>query len=327
MPRMSIITTNLTKRFGKLTAVDSVNLTVEKGEILGLLGPNGAGKTTLLSMLSVLLSPTSGTATVNGYDIVKEPLHVRQNIGMVFQSSSVDGLLTARENLMLHAMLYGMPQGIRNSRIDEVLGMVELTDRQHDKVQVYSGGMKKRLEIARGLLHRPAVLFLDEPTVGLDPQTREHIWTYVRRLAKELEMTVILTTHYMDEADLLANRIALIDHGKIIELDTPSALKKKIGGDKVSIRCGKKCSVMQLRKIKAMPFVRSILQEDGHLLLVVENAPKHIQSILKVAGQVEEVNVAPASLNDVFLKYTGHAIRDESPETDMQALGLASGRR
>lgn len=324
---MSIVTHNLTKKFGKLTAVNSVSLKVEKGEIFGLLGPNGAGKTTLLSMLAVLLAPTSGTATVNGHDITKESLAVRKEIGMVFQSASLDGLLTARENLQLHSMLYGVPQNVRNGRIDEVLEWVELSERQNDLVNTYSGGMKKRLEIARGLLHRPSVLFLDEPTVGLDPQNREHIWTYVRKLAKQEEMTIILTTHYMEEADMLANRVALIDRGKIMELDTPSALKKKIGGDKVTIKCREACSISQMKKIRAMPFVRSISQEKGHLALVVENAPKHLQPILDAAGKVDEVNVSPASLNDVFLKFTGHALREESPEDDSQAMALASTRR
>ncbi len=308
----------LTKRFGTLTAVDGVSLSIPKGQIFGLLGPNGAGKTTLLSMLAVLLTPTSGSATVCGHDIAREPLRVRENIGMVFQSTSLDSLLTARENLQLHAMLYSMPHNIREGRINEVLEMVELTDRQHDIVEHYSGGMKKRLEIARGLLHRPAVLFLDEPTLGLDPQNREHIWAYLQKLAKQEQMTVILTTHYMEEADLLCERIALIDHGHIMQLDTPAALKRRIGGDRVRLTCAQRCDAKTLRRLKSLSYVKSVKQSDGNLELVVLDAPAHLQSILRAAGQVKEVHVLPASLNDVFLKFTGHELRDSAPGDDPQ---------
>lgn len=310
--------TCLTKRYGTLTAVDGVSLSIPKGEIFGLLGPNGAGKTTLLSMLAVLLNPSDGSATVCGHDILHAPLEVRKCIGMVFQSTSLDALLSARENLQLHAMLYSMPPAIRESRMDEVLAMVELTDRQHDLVGHYSGGMKKRLEIARGLLHRPSVLFLDEPTLGLDPQTREHIWVYLKKLAKSEQMTVILTTHYMEEADLLCQRIALIDRGRIIQLDTPAALKKSIGGDRVQISCARKCDLRILKSLRALSFVKSVKRTGGQLELVVLDAPAHLQKILKLAGTVNEVRVLPASLNDVFLKYTGHEIRNEGSQDDSQ---------
>ncbi|VVB57553.1 Trehalose/maltose import ATP-binding protein MalK [uncultured archaeon] len=323
---MSIQIRNLTKSFGKLTAVDRLSLDIEKGEIFGLLGPNGAGKTTLLSMLAVLMTPTSGTATVDGNDIVKAPLAVRKCIGMVFQGGSLDNLLTARENLQLHAKLYGVPMEVREQRIAEALELVELTSRANDRAGNFSGGMKRRLEIARALLHRPAVLFLDEPTVGLDPQTREHIWSYIKKLARAEEMTIILTTHYMEEADLLCDRIALIDRGKIVALDTPDGLKRRMGGDRVKLGCAKACSAAMLARIKKFPFVKSVSQEDGQLVLVVNNAPKHLQKLLKIVGDVEEVHVLPASLNEVFLQYTGREIRDESAEADMQAMVSGPGR-
>ncbi len=316
MPAISI--SGITKKFGHLTAVDNISLDIEKGEIFGLLGPNGAGKTTLLSMLAVLMTPTAGSALVNGHDIRHEALAVRQSIGMVFQAGSVDNLLTARENLVLHAKLFGVPKDVREKRIKDALELVELTDRANDRAGTFSGGMKRRLEIARALLHHPAVLFLDEPTVGLDPQTREHIWKYIKALSRQEQMTIILTTHYMEEADVLADRIALIDRGKIVQLDTPEGLKRQMGGDRVKLVCAKACSATMLAKIKKMPFVKSVSQEDGHLVLVVLNAPKHLQKILEAVGVVEEVHVLPASLNDVFLQYTGHAIRNESAEDDAQ---------
>ncbi|MCL6089313.1 MAG: ATP-binding cassette domain-containing protein [Candidatus Marsarchaeota archaeon] len=317
MPTISI--SSLTKRFGKLTAVDGVSLDIERGEIFGLLGPNGAGKTTLLSMLAVLMEPTSGDAHVAGWDIRTQALAVRKSIGMVFQGGSLDNLLTARENLELHARLFAVPKELRARRIEEALALVELTERADERAGNYSGGMKRRLEIARALLHHPQVLFLDEPTVGLDPQTREHIWAYIKKLAQAESMTIILTTHYMEEADLLCDRIALIDRGKIVQLDTPEGLKRQMGGDKVKLVRAKACSRQQLARMRKLPFVKSVAQEDGHLALVVLNAPKHLQRILAEVGEVEEVHVLPASLNDVFLQYTGHAIRNEAAEDDAQA--------
>ena len=227
----SIITTNLTKKYGDLTAVDDLNLSIESGEIFGLLGPNGAGKTTAIMMLSTLLKPTSGSATVNGFDIVKQPSRVRESIGIVFQDPSSDDTLTGYENLKLHALMYDVPMKEIDARIEKVMTLVDLHDRTHDIVKKYSGGMRRRMEIARGLLHEPKVLFLDEPTIGLDPQTREHMWHYIESLAKRLHMTIILTTHYMEEEERLCNRIAIIDHGKIAVLDTPANLIASIGGD------------------------------------------------------------------------------------------------
>jgi len=226
----------LTKVFdGNVKAVDGISFTVKKGEILGFLGPNGAGKTTTLNMLSTLLRPTSGTATVNGHDILAEPDAVRRSIGYVFQDTTVDIELTGRENLDFHGRLYGLERSMRQKRIEEVLELVQLTDRADNFVKIYSGGMKRRLEIARGLLHHPEVLFLDEPTLGLDPQTRRSIWEHILRLNQEKEVTIILTTHYTEEADYLCKHILIIDFGKVVVLDTPDNLKARLQGDVVSL--------------------------------------------------------------------------------------------
>jgi ABC-2 type transport system ATP-binding protein len=226
----------LTKIFdGNVKAVNGISFTVKKGEILGFLGPNGAGKTTTLNMLSTLLRPTSGTATVNGHDILAEPDAVRRSIGYVFQDTTLDIELTGRENLDFHGRLYGLERSMRKKRIAEVLELVQLTNRADNFVKIYSGGMKRRLEIARGLLHHPEVLFLDEPTLGLDPQTRRSIWEHILRLNQEKEVTIILTTHYTEEADYLCKHILIIDFGKVVVLDTPDNLKARLQGDVVSL--------------------------------------------------------------------------------------------
>jgi len=226
---MAAIETNrLTRKFGELTAVNRINLQVQEGELFGFLGPNGAGKTTTLNMLCTLLAPTSGSARVNGFDVQSQPDEVRRSIGMVFQDPSLDEELTGWENLELHAEMYGM----RNAapRIHEMLQLVDLEEKRNNQVKEYSGGMKRRLEIARGLIHHPRVLFLDEPTLGLDPQTRRHIGEYVKKMNRKEKVTVILTTHYLEEADNLCDRIAIVDYGKVVALDTPKKLKKKHGG-------------------------------------------------------------------------------------------------
>jgi ABC-2 type transport system ATP-binding protein len=240
----------LTKVFdGNVKAVDGISFTVKKGEILGFLGPNGAGKTTTLNMLSTLLRPTSGTATVNGHDILAEPDAVRRSIGYVFQDTTLDIELTGRENLDFHGRLYGLEQSIRQKRIEEVLELVQLTDRADNFVKIYSGGMKRRLEIARGLLHHPEVLFLDEPTLGLDPQTRRSIWEHILRLNQEKEVTIILTTHYTEEADYLCKHILIIDFGKVVVLDTPDNLKARLKGDVVSLLFKDPTAIEKLRPL------------------------------------------------------------------------------
>ena len=297
----------LAKHFADLIAVDDLDLSIGKGEIFGLLGPNGAGKTTLLMMLSTLLKPTSGKALVNGFDVVVQPSQVRQSIGMVFQDPSSDELLSAYENLKLHALMYDVPMKMINRRIDEVLVLVGLESRKHDKVKTYSGGMRRRMEIARGLLHEPHILFLDEPTLGLDPQTREHIWHYIEELARQTEMTVVLTTHYMEEAEKLCGRVAIIDRGKIVALDTTENLRQKITGDLVTLR-GAKLPVEGLKKLS---FVQKVEEFNERLELTIENAPKNLEELLRTAGQIDFVEVRSPDLNDVFLFYTGKEIREE----------------
>jgi len=305
-----IETRNLTKKYKNLVAVDNLNLKVRKGEIFGLLGPNGAGKTTTLLMLTTLRNPTSGSAKVNGYDVSREPSQVRKSIGIVFQDPSSDDILTGYENLKLHGMLYGMNQKLREERIKEVLELVDLTDRKNDLVKKYSGGMRRRLELARGLIHHPKILFLDEPTLGLDPQSRDHIWTYIQKLAKEEKITIIITTHYMEEADKLCDRIAIIDCGKIVVLNSPNKLKKIIGGDIVTI----KTKENDLEKVRKLRFVKKIEKRNHTLMLTVTNASKNLPEILRMVGKVESVEVHSPTLNDVFIHYTGREIREDSPE-------------
>jgi ABC-2 type transport system ATP-binding protein len=308
---MNIIETkNLTKKFEKMTAVDNLNLQVKEGEIFGLLGPNVAGKTTTLLMLVTLKPPTSGTATINGFDVVKQPDKVRKSIGIVFQDPSSDEILTGYENLKLHGWLYDMPDELREGRIREVLSLVDLTDRKDDRVKKYSGGMRRRLELARGLMHHPKVLFLDEPTLGLDPHSRDHIWKYIENLAKEKNMTIIITTHYMDEADKLCDRLAIIDHGKIVVLGSPAELKKEVGGDIIRL----KSQTLDLDELKKLPYVKEIKPCDGEVCLTVENANIHLQEILKVVGKIDSVEIRSPTLDDVFLHYTGRAFREDTPE-------------
>jgi len=307
---LAVETEHLTKRYGELLAVDDLNLAISEGEIFGLLGPNGAGKTSTLSMLATLLKPTSGTARVNEYDVISQPAAVRRSIGIVFQDPSSDDILTGRENLYLHSLMFGVPKDKRGERINYVLKLVDLQDRQNDVVKKYSGGMRRRLELARGLLHNPRTLFLDEPTLGLDPQTREHIWAYIEDLVKSEKVTVIITTHYMEEADRLCNRVAIIDHGRVVALDKPSALKSKVGGDiiRLSARDPK------LDRLKGLDYILSMDESGGVLHLTVRDASKHLQEILGLVGEVDGVEVRTATLNDVFLHYTGREIREESGE-------------
>ena len=308
---MAIIETHrLTKKFGKLVAVNKLDLSINQGEIFGLLGPNGAGKTTTLSMLATLLPPTDGNASVNGFDVKKDPSKVRHSIGFVFQDPSSDDLLTGRENLYLHALMYGVKMDNIDKKMDEVLRLVDLTNRQNERMKTYSGGMRRRLELARGLLHEPKILFLDEPTLGLDPQTRDHIWKYIKKLSVEKKVTIILTTHYMEEADILCDRVAIIDHGKIVALDTPTHLKESLGGDVVTLRTGHP-NMKAVRKLKYVTYTK---KEDGALMLTVDNAGSHLQEILEKVGDVQSVESRSPTLNDVFLHLTGKEIRDSGAE-------------
>ena len=302
---------HLTKRYEKLTAVDDLSLDIEDNEIFGLLGPNGAGKTTVIHMLATLLKPTSGSASVNGFDILKDSAKVRSSIGIVFQVPSSDDLLTGYENLKVHAFLYGVPAEIREKRINDALELVGLTERKNDQVKKYSGGMRRRLEIARGLIHEPNVLFLDEPTLGLDPSSRETMWEYIQKMVKERKLTIILTTHYMEEADLLCNRIGIIDRGKIIALGTPRELKSKISGDTVRLKT--KIQKADITQLKNLDFVRKVEFIDGQVVLSVDDARRNIPEILKHV-EVEYVEYATPTLNDVFLKLTGRTIKEQQAE-------------
>jgi ABC-2 type transport system ATP-binding protein len=310
---MAIIETSaLTKSYGKIQAVRGIDLRIERGEIFGLLGPNGAGKTTTIGMLCTIVNPTSGKATIDGHDVVKEPGLVRRSVGIVFQDPTLDTVLTGRENLILHARLYGVPAGERGKRIDEVLELVDLKDRADDITRTYSGGMRRRLELARGLLHRPAVLFLDEPTLGLDPQTRARTWDYIRKMAQNEKTTVVLTTHYMEEADLVCDRVGIIDHGLIIALDTPENLKQAMGGYLVVLRV----KDPPLDIIRGLPYVSDVKEVDGTLEIAVKDAHLHLPDLLSKVPNVECVETRVPTLNDVFIKLTGRDIREEDVEED-----------
>ena len=322
----AIETIDLTKQFNGLTAVDKLNIKVEQGEVFGLLGPNGAGKTTTISMLCTILRPTSGTAKVNGYDVVKNANQVRKSIGIVFQDPSIDDRLTGRENLRMHADLYGVPPSEQNAKIDQVLKLVELEARANDIMRTYSGGMRRRLEIARGLIHYPKVLFLDEPTIGLDPQTREHIWSYIQELKHTHEITMVLTTHYMEEADKLSDRVGIIDYGKIIALDTPSKLKEALQGDVVIIKTGEpeKLSAVIAKDLN----IQGARVSEGSLELTVPRGKVLLPKIVDVATRhgiaVDAVSVREPSLEDVFIHFTGREIRVEGGS---ELHGLAAIRR
>ncbi|MBI2848582.1 MAG: ATP-binding cassette domain-containing protein [Chloroflexi bacterium] len=307
----------LVKRFGGLTAVDGVSFSVEQGEIFGFLGPNGAGKTTTIGILCTLLRPTGGRATVNGHDVVHQQTAVRQSIGLVFQDPSLDIHLTAEENLQFHAYIYNVPARVRRARVEEVLRLVELWERRRDLVRTFSGGMKRRLEIARGLLHFPKVLFLDEPTLGLDPQTREHIWQYILDLRQREGITIFLTTHYMEEAQN-CDHIAIIDGGKIVAMDTPGGLKSLVGGDIIHLKTeddGQ--AIMELARryeVEAKP-------GNGFLQFEVRQGDEFIPKLVRDLGtRILSVSLSRPTLDDVFLKLTGHAIRDESGAREAQRI-------
>jgi len=320
----------LTKKFGDFTAVNDVTLSVAEGEIFGLLGPNGAGKTTLISMLVTMKRPTSGNAKVSGFDVVSDPGMARRSIGIVFQDPSLDEELTAHQNLELHGAMYGMEKETREERINQVIEMVELKNRLHDQVKNYSGGMRRRLEIARGLMHYPKVLFLDEPTVGLDPQTRKHIWEYIKKLRQEHNVTIVLTTHYLDEADGVCDKVAIIDMGKIIALDTPENLKNSLGGDIVSIQTDG-CEKVK-KALNNFAWIKEIKCHDGKTDIRLEQSEKKVPTILKETEkngiEVKSINIRKPTLDDVFLHYTGRTIREEeaSGKFSMRLRRKAWGR-
>jgi ABC-2 type transport system ATP-binding protein len=300
--------TNLVKKYGQLTAVDDISFNVNQGEIFGFLGPNGAGKTTTINILCTLARPTSGQATLNGYDVTRQQNQVRHSIGLVFQDSSLDDRLTGLHNLRFHAMVYHVPVAEREKRIEHVLKMVDLWDKRNKFVRTYSGGMKRRLELARGLLHYPKVLFLDEPTLGLDPQTRNHIWEYVLELQKREGTTVFLTTHYMDEAEK-ATRIAIIDHGKLVAMDTPLKLKRMLGKDIITVITDDNTAAAEEIQSRYQTEVR---REGDQLSFAVENGEEFLPVFIKESGlKITSISLRRPTLEDVFLKITGREIREE----------------
>ncbi|HSO96817.1 MAG TPA: ATP-binding cassette domain-containing protein [Acidimicrobiia bacterium] len=297
----------LVKQFGNFTAVDHVSFTVQPGELFGFLGPNGAGKTTTISILCTLLQPSGGVARVAGHDVAREQAAVRSSIGLVFQEVTLDDYLTGAENLRFHAVLYGVPPSQVRDRTRPLLEMVGLADRADQQVRFYSGGMKRRLEIARGLLHAPRVLFLDEPTIGLDPQTRKHIWDYVDTLRARESTTMFLTTHYMDEAER-CDRIAIIDHGRIVAIDTPDALKASVGADTVTVSTGDDEGAS--RALRAGLGLDTDVTDDGVRFRVVDGEGFVPRLFDHLPAGVRSVNVRRPSLDDVFMEYTGHDLRD-----------------
>jgi ABC-2 type transport system ATP-binding protein len=307
---------NLTRRFDHLIAVDNISFDIAQGEIFGLLGPNGAGKTTTLSMLATMLTPSSGSATINGIDIEQDADGVRRSIGIVFQDQSLDEELTAWENMDFHGRLYRIPADSRNQRITELLNLVELNDRRDSIVKTFSGGMRRRLEIARGLLHHPSVLFLDEPTLGLDPQTRNHLWTYIATLAQEKGITIILTTHYMEEADRLCNRVAIIDHGKIIAMDTPDRLKESLGGDLVTVRSPDPAGVAGAL---TEPWVTRVETHNDEVTISLANADQYVSTIVTLLNEkaipITSIAIHKPTLEDVFLSFTGKTIREQEADS------------
>ena len=307
-----IIVKNLVKKYGDFYALNGLSFEVNENEIFGLLGPNGAGKTTLIHILATLLKPTTGGAVVNGYDVLHNATKVRKSIGVVFQAPSSDDILTGYENLKIHALLYGIPRGIREKRISEVLKLVGLEGRKNDQVKKYSGGMRRRLEIARGLLHHPKVLFLDEPTLGLDPQSRESMWTYIKEIVTEEKVTIILTTHYMEEADMLCDRIGFISNGKIIALNSPTNLKQEMGGDIVKINfIG---DIPSTETFTRFDFVHKVELEKNTAIVYMDEVNSNMHSLIKDLKGVRTIDYKKPTLNDVFLRLSGGSLSGDSPE-------------
>ena len=325
----AITVENLVKKFGDFTAVNNISFNIKSGEIFGLLGPNGAGKTTTMSMLSTMLKPTSGNASVNGYDILTNEDDVRKSIGIVFQDQSLDEELTAYENMDFHGRLYRIPKSMRQNRIMELLKLVELDEKKDNLVKTYSGGMRRRLEIARGLLHEPKVLFLDEPTLGLDPQTRNHLWDYIDKLNREKGITIILTTHYMEEADKLCHSIAIIDKGKIVAMDVSEKLKNDIGGDVITIVSSDRDNLHSV--IVSLPEIKNIELHDSFLTIGLQNAEKHVAQIVNMACEngisIDSISIHKPTLEDVFLHFTGRSIREEEASGKEQMRMMLKARR
>jgi ABC-2 type transport system ATP-binding protein len=308
----AITVRGLTKSFGEVRAVRGVDFEVAAGEVFGFLGPNGAGKTTTINMLCTLAKPTSGEARVAGHDVVSERDDVRRNIGLVFQDPTLDGYLTAEQNLKLHAELYGVQSDLVQPRMHQVMEMVGLWDRKDSVVGTFSGGMRRRLEIARGLMHSPRVLFLDEPTIGLDPQTRRSIWDYIRELKEREEITIFMTTHYMDEAEW-CDRIAIMDHGEIVALDSPEALKAGVGQDRITIHTDDdQAAIAALER----QFGIEAQVREGAVVFGVPSGEQFVPRLFDTFElPIRSVSVSRPTLDDVFMSYTGSTIRDAEEDS------------
>jgi ABC-2 type transport system ATP-binding protein len=304
----------LTKRFGDFTAVDALSFSVEHGEIFGLLGPNGAGKSTLIRMLTTLVPPTAGTARVNGFDIVRQPNDVRQSIGVIPQAMTSDLELSAVENLSIFAKLYGIPREKRKRTIQQLLAEVDLTQWADKPVKMFSGGMRRRLEIARGLVHEPKIFFLDEPTTGLDPVSRVAVWNMLARLKHERDLTILVTTHYMDEADKLCDRVAIVDHGKLAALDSPLKLKASIPGKNIIEVSFSSAPDNWAARLKQLPDVAEVKSEENIFRISSNNGPRTTVELFEAARganvAVASLSVQSTTLDDVFVHYTGHQLRD-----------------
>jgi len=311
---------SLSKHFQKFKAVDNISFQIEQGEIFGFLGPNGAGKSTTMMILTTLLKPTSGNASVQGFDVVTQAKKVRENIGFVQQEIGVDEYLTGRENLIFQSRISQMPKEKVQSRIDEVISLVELEEKQNEAAITYSGGMRKRLDIACGLIHRPKVLFLDEPTVGLDIQTRRKIWEYIRKIHKEFEMTLFVSTHYMEEADKLCDRVGIIDYGKIQVIDTPEIMKNAMGSDMISFSLINGIAKQDelINRIKQIEFVNQVTRKQGEITIkssqCSEVIPKIFQTTSEMNIEIDSLSLNKPTLDDVFISYTGHNLRDDTTQ-------------
>ena len=311
---------SLSKNFEKFKAVDNISFQIEEGEIFGFLGPNGAGKSTTMMILTTLLKPTSGNASVQGFDVVTQAKKVRENIGYVQQEIGVDEYLTGRENLVFQSRISQMPKDLVESRIDEVISLVELEEKQNEAAITYSGGMRKRLDIACGLIHRPKVLFLDEPTVGLDIQTRRKIWEYIRKIHKEFEMTLFVSTHYMEEADKLCDRVGIIDYGKIQVIDTPEIMKNAMGNDMISFSLidGIAKQDELINRIKQIEFVNQVTRKQGEITIkssqCSEVIPKIFQTTTEMGIEIDSLSLNKPTLDDVFISYTWHNLRDDTTQ-------------
>ncbi len=320
MDKNVIEVSDLTRQFGELTAVNHVSFQVREGEIFGFLGPNGAGKTTTINMLTTVLRPNGGVAKVDGHDVLHEALEVRRAIGLVPQEYTADEDLTGRENLLLIASLYEVPRAEARQRADDLLTLVKLTDAADRTVDTYSGGMRRRLELACGLINRPRVLFLDEPTLGLDVQTRTAVWEYIRLLKEKYHMTLFLTTHYLEEADNLCDRIAIIDHGKIVALDTPRALKDSLGGDIVEIHVDRPSEDGLAASLRAIEQVKQVLPVDGGYRLTVvngeETTPLLLDAIRSKGLKATRISIAKPTLDEVYLARTGRTMRDQESSSE-----------